>query len=402
MFNLIKSSSLLLLLSVLFLVFVGNPRFLWHRGREELDAKKTVIEKIFSSRPPALNPTEALSLYYSDIYQEQIMRINNGEKPQIAMYRYSDGFGFGNRLRGTYFVFLLSLLTRRLFLIDHEDFHNHFNSPLGFDFKADHFDVELRSNNLSKLEPSFNEACESFSAFQGTNLAEIIIQSLDVYIYNHGTSPDSCLLQRDDVKAWALKLFGTTSRFRITASITSLLLSRPKMELLLKVIELKRKMRWDSYSHRIAIQFRALVDVDLLNLPQFDSFCNGSIGIINNFIEAQNIKHPAIWVTSDYHRIPEMYTECALGLHDNVDFIESGIRPTHTSEIHPEKIKQPIVEWFLLGESDLFISTGTTFGIFSVARTNLKPLIYFGGHKEVSIDFVQMPTLMFCHFDVCF
>ena len=397
MLNMLKSSPLLLFLPLLLLLFVKIP------GPHTIEfGRKTVTEKIFSSRSPAVTPTEALSSYYSDIYKEQILRIRNGLKPQIALYRYGDSTGFGNRLRGTYFVFLLSLLTRRLFLIDHEDFHNHFNSPLGFDFTADHFDLELNFNNLSKLEPNMNEACDSFSSFKGTNLAEIISPSLDVYIYNYGNSPDGCLLLRDDAKAWAMKLFGTTSRFRITASITSFLLSRPKMEFLMKVNELKRKMRWESYSHHIAIQFRALVDVNLLNLPQFDSFCNGSIGIINNFFTTHDIKNPAIWVTSDYYRIPEMYSECGLSLHDKVDFIESGIKPTHTSNNHPGKIKQPIVEWFLLGESDLLISTGTTFAIFAVARTNLKPLIYFGGYKKLYSGFVQMPTLTHCDFDVCF
>jgi hypothetical protein len=74
----------------------------------------------------------------------------------------------------------------------------------------------------------------------------------------------------------------------------------------------------------------------------------------------------------------------------------------HTSFMANGQIKSPIVEWYLMGEVDILLSTGTTFGLFAAARTGFRNEFWVWNSNEKPELRRQPETWSKCGQDICF
>jgi len=309
--------------------------------------------------------SKSIESYYTLIYDRQTKILYSGGKPKVVVYRYKDGSGFGNRMRATSYAFLLSLYTGRLFLVDHEDHEIHFNNP-GNDINIfwrnfDHLtDLQEVSQQLISVPQAF------YDDFCG--ILPPLDESADIYEHIHGNDPSICFLGNETQKQWAVDVFGTSDVKIIRGEIMNFLLKRPQPNLLLYVSELKKALQWEENVVHVCIQFRAFVDNGFEFMKFFPQFCNQTSIVLDQVLKETYTTPTAVWVTSDFEDIHDMYKNCS-GL-ENVTYVVSPFKVEHTSKMPNGAIKPPIVEWYLIGEADWVLSTGTSFAEFALARTN--------------------------------
>lgn len=303
---------------------------------------------------------------YTQIYERHMKVLEAGGTPKIVVYRDQDGTGFGNRMRATSYAFLLSLYSGRLFLVDHADHEIHFNNP-GNDVNIfwRNFDRLTDVKSLSKQVISVPQAM--YQDFCG----EIppLDESADMYEHIHGNDPSTCFLGNETQRDWAINVFGTSNDKEIRGQIMSFLLKRPQPNLLLYVSTLKQALQWDANPVHICLQYRAFVDDGFRFMKYLPNFCNQAREILVHILQKTDKgRVTSIWVTSDSEDVPQLLQKCSKL--DNVNFVVSPFKVEHTSQMVDGTIKHPIVEWYLLGEVDWVLSTGTSFAEFAMARTN--------------------------------
>ncbi len=302
---------------------------------------------------------------YTLIYERQRKILESGGKPKIVVYRYQDGTGFGNRMRATSYAFLLSLYTERLFLVDHEDHEIHFDNPgNGINIFWQNFDHLTDLQEVSQQLISVPQAM--YEDFCG--ILPPLDESADIYEHIHGNDPTTCFLANETQKQWALDVFGTSDAKIIAGKIMSFLLRRPQPNLLMYVSKLKQALQWDANIVHVCIQFRAFVDDGFRYMKFFPQFCNRASELLQQVFKENEQSPKAVWVTSDFEDIPDLFKNCS-GL-ENVTYVVSPFIVEHTSNMPSGVIKPPIVEWYLVGETEWVLSTGTSFAQFAHARTN--------------------------------
>lgn len=316
---------------------------------------------------------------YTLIYKRQMALLESGSKPKLVVYRFKDGSGFGNRMRATSFAFLLSLLTERLFLVEHEDHELHFANPgSSMNIFWKNFDCLLTFKNLSRQIISVPQAhYKDFCA-----ILPLLDASADMYEQIHGNDPSYCFLKNESYKKRAVKIFGTSDESRIKGQIMSFLLKNPQPNLLLYVSKLKQEMQWEVNQLHVCIQFRAFIDVGLKNMNFFHEFCDRSKELLLKIFAMATQPSRAIWVTSDFEDVPQLFKSCS-GL-KNVSYMVSPFKTEHTSRMNNGIIKSPIAEWYLMGEADWVLSTGTSFAKYALARVNFSNHFYLwkaGAHR---------------------
>lgn len=347
--------------------------------------------------------------YYKHIYDEQMARIQRGEKPRLALFSFSDGSGWGNRLRATHFMFLLALLTRRMLVIEHEDHSVHFESPKGFRMQMNEVaDLMTTRDGMSEVWQNWGSACERLKRLPSGSFLERLY-SEDIVRYGDGTSPDECLFQDARYHPWLMDMFGTTSRFNVTGLTTSFILSRPTPKFTNQIDLFKQEMRLNEFKYHIVIQFRAFTDhrpsYDI-QMKIFDSFSQEAEQIIERFMDenAKDWQEKGVWVwfTSDDGTLADRFWDKMQNIKSRVHFQKSPHAPQHSSLMRSGDIKQPIVEWYLLGEVDVLISTGTTFGQFGAARTNWKPDFWVWQKDHLYKQPRIFPEYSCLKLDICF
>lgn len=341
-----------------------------------LSAKQVVPQPWRGEVVSSTSSMEKMEALFSAIYLRNIRLLKSGKKPKLCLYRYGDGSGFGNRMRATSYVFLLSLYTERLFLVDHGDHQIHFSSPgNSMNIFWSNFDAISTFQNLSRQVISVPQA--HYKDFCG--MLPDLDHSVDIFEHVHGNDPKGCFLSNTSQKEWAMAIFGTTNDREITGRIMSFLLKNPQPNLLMYVSELKRQMGWGQNQLNICVQFRAFIDLGLENMKLFPEFCWQASNLIQRTFQTATLHQsgllePAVWVTSDYPDVPKLFQKCS-GL-KNITFMRSPFKVEHTSEMQDGLIKAPIAEWYLMGEANSVISTGTSFAEYAMARTNYSSNFY--------------------------
>ena len=330
---------------------------------------------------PTTKPGPRWMEEYRKIYDEQMLRLMRGEKPRLSIFQHTDGSGWGNRLRAAHFMFMIGLLTRRLFLIEHQDYSVHFDSPAGYRMKvAELAEFMPASGTVTETWQNWDMACDKIKQHpKDVPLDQLYAE--DIIRYGDGTSPDGCIFRDERFHPWLMEMFGTTSRYEVAVLTSEYILSNPNLKYWHRIEEFKREMHFDEYKYHIIIQFRAFVDARGSYDEQmliFDSFCQDSENVIEKFLneKAKDWKEKGawLWFTSDDGTLADRFWNNVKKIDKNrVHFQKSPYNPEHSSYIASGDIKQPIVEWYLLGEADILISTGTTFGQFGAARSNWKP-----------------------------
>jgi hypothetical protein len=326
-----------------------------------------IVPEEFVHEPETMKPPVPKAWMSTFLHSQQ-------SSARVIIYRFNDGSGWGNRLRAMHFVMMYALLTERAVLIQCQDWSLHFDSPI-----VSHEGTEVAINlkqgpydsliNLSADTLSFDEACVLLESDSGIIRDDHLPR---VISYETGNSPDICLFRNPKYHSFLNKTFGTTSRYAIMGEIASFLCSRPSHDYLRAVRYTQQLLRWHEFDVHIAVQFRSFVDDKETHAKMdaiFPRFCQETFRVVSDYLD----KHPGkamLYFTSDDDHLFQRFFKSISKLSGRVTFERSPFPYVHSSSSHGYGIKAPLVEWYLLGESELLISTGTTFAQFAKARTN--------------------------------
>jgi hypothetical protein len=255
-------------------------------------------------------------------------------------------------------------------------------------------------------EPCFSSCssvglhCRSFDfqeTFDNKRTAELRTASLDqmysrvVLVHTEPTAHDRVLFKNNMYKAGSSSLFGSSSRMRRTGAMMRMLLSKPKPLLLDAVAATQRALELPDARHVVSVHVvvpgpmmtkPATPAVPLPGVPGRYWDCIRSFLLSQNWVSEEvsivfstNRPSPLAYAlaTREMARFGRVVT-----LEDtwNANRTTGGTSAATTSSslANDPVTGQPILDpalllGYQLGESDLSLSSGTTFGIFNAART---------------------------------
>ena len=291
--------------------------------------------------------------HYAKVYQTQMA---SSRPLKTLVYRYGDNTGWGNRIRGTYSAFFLAILSNRVFQIEHVDHEVHFDAPEGWVLFSK--DLKSRTDYQRVHTLKHGDDAEQFEVLKKIDPERFF--SLSTLIFEHGVSIDYCLFENPLLTKRLQNMFGSLSRIIMVSELVSFVLSNHRPALLKLVEEFKQRMKWDENLDIITIQLRLFVDVrDGLQqrLDSVPSLINSYENYVKNFTSEYG--SPAmlrLFVTSD-HEDSVVKITSALSSRTGVGALENVGAAGHTSLLPNGNVKDPIVEWFLIGESKCVISS---------------------------------------------
>jgi len=304
--------------------------------------------------------------------------------PRFVLYQPVKPASFDNHLRGIYFTALLALLSNRVLLIDLPDLHLQYECP----FK----DAEWE---WSKFAPLLQDV--SRDEFDSKRAAELRTASLDqlyskvLLVHTEPVTHDRVLFKNLMYKTGSASMFGSSSRMRRTGALMRLLLGKPKPLLLTAAADMQRSMGLLDVGHVVSVH--VAVAGPFMTKPATRSDPLPGVPLrywdcIRSFLLSQG------WVADDVSIVfstnrpsPLAYALAAkelarfgrvVTLEDswNANRTTGGASSATTSSsllvdrASGQRVLDPmLLLGYQLGESDISVSSGTTFGIFYAART---------------------------------
>jgi hypothetical protein len=350
------------------------------------------------------------------IYKEQRQRLMDTGLIRGAVYAFGDSTGWGNRLRGTYFVFFTGLISNRATFIDHDDWDLHFDDPYLFgeriylgwgEARQVVIDAGFNDGSLDPFSTNYQGVCSFIDNYPEDSPNFETVLPGNLFVYRDGNCPEICYWNNPKYHKFIQETFGTMSRYEVMGQIVPFFLSNPTWRLIHATKMFRQYTKWDEYEFHVAIQFRAFVDhppTQAQMMAWFEGFVEQSSGVLLDYLNKKtaNQTNPGrvslFWTSDDpalaerakailYKKLPE----------NRVGFLQSPFAPGHTSQM-PAGVKGPIVEWYMLGETDVLISTGTSYGQFAAARTGFKNDFYIIKDGNVA----KMPFIEpYCNQDIC-
>jgi hypothetical protein len=369
--------------------------------------------------PLPFNLTLTMVELYEQIYASAITRIPKPNEPtrvlrptiKFIIYQPTKLVPFDRHLRGIYFTFLASLVTQRIFLIDMPDFSSQYECPLPHvkclysQFKYLFVNRTLSSEALSNAKLS--------EKLRTTSLDKIYPQQI---LFHHDqTSPDRLLFLNKLYAGYPPALFDTNSRMRRTGTLMQFILGRPKNELIAATRDVTSSLYDGRRKYSVCVHIvppphmQGKKQTPANPLPGVDE--DHWSCIRSNLVSLQfRSDDTTIFFTtsrptedafklavSQMSRFGHVVTNS-----DSWDFnkthlgvCNATVRSNHVNSITKEIRYDPYnVNGFLLGECDVSISSGTTYGIFNAARTGFtkKAYIYKPKPPPTKNDTILIPS----------
>jgi hypothetical protein len=298
------------------------------------------------------HPSTVFLQRYKRIYDEQINRLLSGLRPRLFIFRHQDGTGYGNRLRAIQSLFLFSVLTNRIMVVDEVDFDVHFDNPSGFKMKWSDFAGSL-PEGMSEARHDMGGIIDMCRNLDGDKDFETMFPE-DIQVYGDGNSPDQYMFQTPSFYPKLNETFGTYSRFQITGIVSSFFLSRPSLRFQTQIERVKREMKWNEYKYHISLQFRAFVDAGQHTKHEFPEFVKLAEEKIDIILKEKQWapSEVAIWFSSDDQELMDRFEDELTITRNRVVVLHSTQVPSHTSALAGGSVKHPIIEWYLFGESE--------------------------------------------------
>ena len=292
---------------------------------------------------------------------------------------------FDRHLRGLYFAFLAALVSERVLLIDLPDLDAQYDCPFP--------GVKWSWSALSRFFTAHSNY--STAEINATRLGlELRTRSLNaiypqqLLVHSEAVSHDRVMFLNVAYKPYALALFDTASRMKRVGQIMRLLLSKPKNALVQQARALQQQLQLPKSRYSVAVHLvaggdalRKSGDEDPLPLYAEHWACVQSL-LLHLGLARDDVR---LVLTSDSAsersvgraaQLLEGYgavvANGAIFLNDSSWGIgNSSVRASHIldSLTHALQIDQYLVNLFLLGDCDVSISSGTTYGIFGAARS---------------------------------
>lgn len=272
-------------------------------------------------------------------------------------------------------------MTNRILLVEHHDYFVHFSTP---SFMSNGTRIPYFFNkrnlrfkwNLFKKRLTVEKVCDALDKIDMRRTRDLLGDVLEFW---EGQAFDHCILDSIRHRHSAMQVFHAHDRFYVMRQTMSLFMSHPTSDMRAKIHEVKSILKWNPDHYHITVQYRAFVDYipnHIIRMKVFSKFCEILERIVREKIQygAFDPSKSQIYFTTDEQELHETARESLKSL--NINILNNSIKPEHSSRMPTGSIKLPIVEWFLLGESDLMFSTGTTFGIFGAARGGYKTNLF--------------------------
>lgn len=338
---------------------------------------------------------------------------------RVLFYQPADNTGFGNKLRGLVGAFVFALLSKRFFFMCDEFVHAFFESPFIFSWLSQEYqEAKTLAQKAIKLSPPLrpDNWSEKFWQFVSKELIEGFPQDTSVW-YTESTSFYDALLGNKQYEALFLS-FGMDpgNKVATVGSFSSLLLGKLRpvwRERQKQLLNVAPEMWRQAGTTRVGVQYRSFVDLKGDSSKDFSQFTSH---LVNICLPKLKEKHPslAFFLTTDKAKLTatlesmlksfgQVWTagfEVVLtGDHSKksvpiwkrlINKLKRWLIPQKEARLQvrsftmkDKKIAKqvgskslPILEWLVLGESDIVVSSFTSFAVFAAARLGNKAQLY--------------------------
>ena len=294
---------------------------------------------------------------------------------------------FDRHLRGIYFCFLLALITERVLLIDLPDFHALYRPP----FAAPNVTWEygayeaayMRKHSLTRgvLETDVVNA-----RLRTDDVNEVFPQQ--VLLHVDGVAHDRLLFKNRLYNHLLPALFASFSRMRRTGTLTKLMLSNPQPALLRQAQQTVSALKLAPLQYKVCVHLIP-ASGSVITEPHWDCLVSNLLSLgwaaddVAILVSWGGRQGSVEWKAEAERRLAKhgqvRVNEAALaagnGGQCNATVSASQLAANSSGGLEVE-YDQYIVNHFLLGDCDVSISSGSTFGIFGSARTGFLKRAY--------------------------
>ena len=345
-----------------------------------------------ASLPFPFNASFTLSELFLHVYETGMKQlpITASSSARFVVYRPTTAVvPFDRHLRGLYFAFVLSLVTERMLLIDLPDFESMFDCPLpGVVWSWSAFRQRLPRNVSSAV---FDAGV--LSRLHGKGGLSVVYEQ-QVLFHTDAVTHDRLLFASAAYRSHSLAIFGTSSRMKRAGMAMRLLQSRPKPALVTQVRALQKQLALPAVKYSVCVHLRGGEQArkggvnDPLPLSAAHWECVQSL-LLHLGWNRQDVR---LVVSSDSpYDSSAAVAEQRLSLYGTVvhnkalysaasnwGMGNATVRASAGRDaLSGSLVYDPyIVNHFVLGDCDVSISSGTTYGIFGAARTGFSKRAY--------------------------
>lgn len=308
---------------------------------------------------------ETLSIALHQLHERQLEKFMDdtwaASNPRYLVWRESGlGEGWGNHIRSIASAFLLALVTRRRFMIDHERFFQVFLNPLSgnatINYREDASLMQMQEQLLPLDIPSMLLTARS--------TANVVSLKCNCHFLLE-------LLENSDRDLQLFKdLFGSTREDAVVEVAMRLLLRRPQPEVGANALRVLSSWKHESYDGFAMVQSRQWIDLPKeARPPAVDELSCTVMRLKKYRSELPGKKRLLVAVTSDSTTHAEMLSQQLSSLGDIVvNKIFTNNLHTASSLLDTLANAQSTLDWYLLGQADFVICTGSTYCISARAR----------------------------------
>ena len=358
---------------------------------ETLTSQSTPSASLVAPTQYTIQP-DILELYTS-IYHKQTATLlrNEPSKPvdsavRFIVYQPTKYVPFDRHLRGIYFCFLLAIITDRILLIDLPEFHLLYRSPfVGTNVTWVYGQYESAYMANRSLTRGVMETDVVNARLRTEDVNEVFSQHVLVHV--DGVAHDRLLFKNKMYNHYLPSLFYSYSRMRRTGTLMRLMLSEPQPALLHQVAQTIAALQLAPMQYKVCVHLIPAVGTTIAD-SHWDC-------IISNLISlgwaADDIAILVSWGgPRQVHMDWKTEAERRLAKYGQVRVNEVALAEGRGGQCNATvNASQPaaaagggvdydpyIINHFLLGECDVSISSGSTFGIFGAARSGFSKRAY--------------------------
>ena len=355
---------------------------------------------ITASLPHPYNQSLTVPELYATIYEsvqallpKKVSAISASMPALFLIYRPRLVLPFDRHLRGLYFAFLVALLTGRMLLVDWPDLETMYDCPFpGMKWSYAAFAPYLPASKAATVHIEEMEHRRLVDELRTNSLNNMYRRP--VLVYTEAVAYDRLLFTNVDYKPYALSLFGTASRMRRTGMLMRLLLSKPKGAMVQQAKAVQQRMRLGASKYSVCVHLvagdrrRVTGEDSALPLTADHWSCIKSqlhhLGFNRNdvrlvFTSDSTDEHSVVVADtqlSQYGAIVvngEVFANSSQYGVGNATTRASQQRDPLTNALQYDPY---LLGLYQLGECDVSLSSGTTFGIFGSARSGFSKRAY--------------------------
>ena len=332
---------------------------------------------------------------YTSIYHKHTAALLHNQPGQpvdtsirFILYQPTKYVPFDRHLRGIYFCFLLALITERVLLIDLPEFHLLYRSPfVGTNVTWAYREYESSFMANRSLSRGVMETEVVNARLRTDDVNDVFPQHVLVHV--DGVAHDRLLFKNKMYYHYLPSLFFSYSRMRRTGTLTKLMLSEPQPALVRQVAQTVATLKLAPMQYKVCVHLIPATPATGTTItdPHWDC-------IVSNLISlgwaADDVAILVSWGGRQGLTEWKAEAERRLAKYGQVRVNEAALVEGRGGQCNATvsasqaaangsgaaEFDQYIINHFLLGECDVSLSSGSTFGIFGSARSGFSKRAY--------------------------